>query len=95
MATTTGQGILALIESDVLQVAGPAILNYLTNVKSAGGDAVKQTAYWIQFQGEMIAALPQIESNLLGSIITSLQTKLTSVLAGPPATGSAHTGGPQ
>ncbi len=84
MATTTGQAILAMIETDVLQVAGPAILQYLTNVKTAGGDPIKQTA-----------ALPTIESNLLGSIVTMLQAKLATLITPSVVPAVAHSGGPQ
>ena len=84
MATTTAQGIVAILESDVLTAAGAPLLAFLTAVKPTPGAPVSlatAAGAWIQLHGALLLAVPNLEATVETQIITSLQTKLAALLA--------------
>jgi aryl-alcohol dehydrogenase-like predicted oxidoreductase len=92
MSVSTGQGILAIIESDVLTAAGSPLLAFLTEFGAAGGDPVKIALAWVKLQGGLIGGLPGVEVALAQQIASALQAKLTAAIqaiqakvAPPPA----------
>ena len=91
MATTTGQAILAILESDVLTTEGTPILTFLTAFGAAAGDPLKITAAWIQLQGALIGGLPGVETALAQQIAQALQAKLVAAIAAAQAKLSAVT----
>lgn len=87
--TTTGQAILALIESDLAVVGGPPLIGLLTSLQSAKGNVLLQQAAIMQF----VATAPsvginlgiEIEQQLLGLLIAKIQGFLTTHGAVQPA----------
>lgn len=84
MSTSTGQAILAVLESDLLTVAGPALLTFLTNIK-ANPTPINEAAQWIQLQGALIGAAPQLEEAVVIQAITALTNKLQALMAAAQA----------
>ena len=90
MSTSTGQAILAVLESDLLTSAGAPLLTFLTAVK-ANPTPLAEAAAWVQLQGALVGALPGLESTLVSQIVSALQTKLQAAIsaaqtaATPPA----------
>jgi len=85
MATTTGQALLALLESDLLTAEGTPILAFLQAFGAAAGDPLKIAAAWVALQGAFIGGLPSIEAALSVQIATALQTKLQAAIAAAQA----------
>lgn len=82
--TTTVQGVLALLESDVLTAAGEPLLTFLTAIKPIGGAPVNPIVVagaWIQLHGALLTSLPGLEAAVETQIIASLQAKLQSIVA--------------
>ncbi len=80
MATSTGQAILAVLESDLLTTAGGPILAFLESIK-ANPTPLNEAAQWIALQGALVGALPGLEQTLATQIIGALQAKLAAKIA--------------
>lgn len=88
MSTTTAQGILAVLESDVLTAAGAPILTFLTAIKPTGSTPTPPAVAvgaWIQLHGALLSSLPGLEATVETQIITSLQAKIQSFLTAKTA----------
>lgn len=84
MSTSTGQAILAVLESDLLTSAGEPLLAFLTSTK-ANPSPLNVAAQWIALQGALIGALPGLESTIATQIIAALQAKLQSAITAAEA----------
>jgi hypothetical protein len=90
MSTSTGQAILAVLESDLLTAAGAPLLAFLTNVK-ANPTPLNEAAQWIQLQGALVGAAPSLEETVVIQAITALTTKLQTLMANAQAAAAAKT----
>jgi hypothetical protein len=88
MSTSTGQAILAVLESDLLTAAGGPLLTFLTNVK-ANPTPINEAAQWIQLQGALVGAAPALEETVVVQAITALTAKLTALMAAAQAKAGA------
>lgn len=79
MSTSTGQAILAILESDLLTSAGEPLLAFLTSVK-ANPSPLNVAAQWVALQGAFVGALPGLEQTVATQIIGALQTKLMAAI---------------
>ena len=84
MSTSTGQAILAVLESDLLTSAGEPLLAFLTSTK-ANPSPLNVAAQWIALQGALIGALPGLESTIATQIIAALQAKLQTAITAAEA----------
>lgn len=80
-APLTGQGILQLLESDVLIAAGQPLLTFLANVQEANGNPVAIALYFQQLVGDLTGKLPVLEAQIAQQITAALQAKLQALLA--------------
>lgn len=82
MSTTPGQAILALIESDIANVAGAPVLTFLEACKAANGNTALEAVALLQLEAAAPAAGIQLEitvqAQLIGLAITKLQAYLAS-----------------
>jgi hypothetical protein len=85
MATSTGQAILAVLESDLLTAEGTPILAFLTSFGQAAGDPLKIAAAWVALQGAFIGGMPGLESALSQQIAAALNAKLVAAIAAAQA----------
>jgi hypothetical protein len=85
MATSTGQAILAVIESDLLTAGGAPLINFVTAFGAAGGDPLKIAAAWVQLQGAVVGVLPSLEVTLSQQIAAALTAKLAAAIASAQA----------
>jgi hypothetical protein len=88
MATTTGQAILAVLESDVLTVAGGPLLTFLQNVQK-NPDPINTAAQWVQLTGALIGAAPTLEVTIIQQTAATLQTKLQALITAKQQAGQA------
>ncbi len=84
MSTSTGQAILAVLESDLLTSAGEPLLAFLTSIK-ANPSPLNAAAQWIALQGALIGALPNLETTLIAQIVGALQVKLQAAITAAQA----------
>ncbi len=84
MSTSTGQAILAVLESDLLTTAGEPLLAFLTSIKT-NPSPLNVAAQWIALQGALVGALPGLESTLASQIIGALQAKLQAAITAAQA----------
>lgn len=80
-ASTTGSGILAILEDDALLAVGSPLINLITALKAANNDPLKDMAAWLQFQGNLAPSLLTFESTIAGQILTAINNKLTAALS--------------
>lgn len=80
MSISTGQAILAVLESDLLTTAGEPILAFLTSLK-ANPTPLNAAAQWVALQGALVGALPGLEQTLATQIIGALQAKLVAAIS--------------
>jgi hypothetical protein len=83
MSTTTSQGALAIFESDILTSLSGPIGTFLANIK-ANTSLINEAAQWVQLQGALLGALPNLEVQIQQQLITALQAKLATLTSGPP-----------
>jgi hypothetical protein len=84
MSNTTGQQILAVLESDFLTAAGQPLLNFLQAVEK-NPNPLALGAAWLQLTGELIGAAPTLEAQIATQIAAALQTKVTGLIAAAQA----------
>lgn len=84
MSTSTGQAILAVLESDLLTSAGEPLLAFLTSIKT-NPSPLNVAAQWIALQGALVGALPGLEQTLATQIIGALQAKLQAAITAAEA----------
>ena len=77
--------IVALIESDILASAGPALISFLTAFGAANGDGVKIGLAALKLQGDLAGALPTFEAALSQQLSTALIAKVNAAIAAHPA----------
>jgi hypothetical protein len=87
MSTSTGQAIVAVLESDILTAAGQPLLTFLQNVKT-NPDPLNEAAQWIQLTGALVGSLPGLEVTVIQQLATTLQTKLAALIAAKQASAS-------
>jgi hypothetical protein len=89
MSTTPGQAILAIIESDLANVAGQPLITFLTACKAANGNLGLEAAALLQLEAAAPAAGIQLEltvqQQLLNLALTKLQTYLAAKTIAPAA----------
>lgn len=93
MSSSTGQAILAMIESDLATVGGQPLIGLLTALQSAKGNVLLQQAAILQF----VATAPsvginleiEIEQQLIGLLIQKVQAFIVAKSSGPMV--AAHT----
>ena len=95
--SNTGQGALAILQTDILTAAAGPILQFLQTIKPANGQppsAVVIAGAWVQLNGALLAGLPALEGQIVAQIIVALQTKLNDAMSKltPPAPAPTVTG---
>jgi hypothetical protein len=91
---TAGQGLLALLESDLATIGGQPLIGLLTSLQSSKGNVLLQQAAILQF----VAAAPtigitlevEVEQQLLGLLIQKVQAFVASKAAGPTVSTAAN-----
>lgn len=79
MSVSTGQALLAIIESDILTSAGGPLLQFLQKVQ-ANPTPLNTAAQWIALQGALVGSLPTMETTLAAQILGALQAKLEAAI---------------
>lgn len=77
--TTTGQAILAVLESDLLTSGGIPLLAFLTTVK-ANPDPINQIAAWVKLKGDLVGAVPGLEQTVIGQLDSIIIGKLSGLI---------------
>lgn len=81
MSTTPGQAILAIIESDLANVAGQPLMTFLTACKAANGNLGLEAAALLQLEAAAPGAGIQLELTIQQQLIQLALTKLQAYLA--------------
>jgi hypothetical protein len=85
-APTTGQAVLAMLESDLITAGGVPFETLLQNLITHKGNALAQGADWLQFLAAAPGAGIQLEVTLEGQILNAVLSKVqTAVAAKGPA----------
>jgi len=85
ITASSGQTLLAILESDILTAAGAPLLQFLTAFGAAGGDQLKIAMAFVALQGELVGSLPSLESALSQQLAAALTAKLQAAIAGAQA----------
>jgi hypothetical protein len=88
-ASSTGQALLTMIESDLLTAAGTPLLTLIEALKAGGTNPFAAVAAWGQFIGNLQPALITFETALATQILTAVQTKITEAIASAQAVAAA------
>lgn len=79
MSTTIGQGILAVLESDLLSTAGTPILTFLNTIKS-NPDPLAEIAAWVKLKGDLVGAVPGLQQTVISQLDSILIGKLQGLI---------------
>jgi hypothetical protein len=97
-STSVGQAILAIVESDVANVAGSPLVTFIEDCQAANGNLGLEAAALLKLEAAAPAAGIQLEltvqQQLLGFALNKLQTYLSTKAPGTSTSGTATAAAP-
>jgi len=81
MSSTTGQAILAMIESDLAVAGGQPLLGLISALQAAKGNVLLQQAAILQFTASAPAAGINLEIEVEGQLLQLVASKVQAFIA--------------